>query len=104
MKRDEALKFLPIIEAWGNGKVIQFRDGNYVWHDNVSDTLAFCSDCDEYRIKEDKLQPLREVVKILTIHIEVASTNKDDLEAHNLAAIQQRVISFIKDAEKNDGR
>ena len=57
MKREEAKELLPIIQAWAEGKNIQFlSDGE--WHDiNQSDFTCYP---DKYRIKpEPKYRPFK---------------------------------------------
>ena len=61
MKQHEAKQFLPIIQAWADGKTIQWRETptSGQWHDYLSVGLCnFSGSADEYRIKpEPKLRP-----------------------------------------------
>lgn len=56
MTREKIKKLLPILEAYANGKVIQFycRNSEPHWQDVQSDDLiAFSEDATRYRIKPE---------------------------------------------------
>lgn len=53
MTRQEAVEFLPIIKAYSEGKIIQFRAFNIDKWDDLSTNLSFGNIPDKYRIKED---------------------------------------------------
>ena len=61
MTREEAKEFLPIIEAFSEGKTIQYRyKGRNIWEDDgkMKSNLNFLASTYEYRIKpESKYVP-----------------------------------------------
>ena len=60
MKQHEAKQFIPIIQAWADGKTIQWRETptSSQWHDySNKGSCNFSGSADEYRIKpEPKLR------------------------------------------------
>lgn len=57
MTRDEAKQLLPIIQAYAEGKKIEYRifeGGQPVWHDY--DEHCFTSSPDRYRIKPEPIE------------------------------------------------
>ena len=61
MTREEAKEYLPIMQAFAEGKDIQIRnitdDG---WDDINDDRMSFCAKAEAYRIKsEPKYRPFR---------------------------------------------
>lgn len=59
MTREEAKKLLPIIQAFAEGKAIQFRTNNRPWVDLLDNDLRI-SNLYEYRIKpEPKYRPFK---------------------------------------------
>ena len=58
MKREEVKDFLPVIQAYAEGKVIQIKNHDGSWEDVGVNDLDFCCSPDEYRIKpEEKRRP-----------------------------------------------
>jgi hypothetical protein len=56
MNRENAIKLIPIIQAFANGKIIEYNDLNGNWVSNKE--LGFNDDFNRYRIKsEPKLVP-----------------------------------------------
>ena len=59
MTREEAKEMLPIIQAWADGKTIQFRTNNRSWVDLLDNDLEMNA-LFEYRIKpEQKYRPFK---------------------------------------------
>ena len=59
MTRKEAKEWLPIIQAWAEGKTIQARTKNRPWFDLLDNKLEIC-ELFEYRIKpEPKYRPFK---------------------------------------------
>lgn len=57
MKQTEAAAFLPIIQAWAEGKTIQYN-GLRGWEDcKVDETLSFVDTLEHYRIKPEPPKP-----------------------------------------------
>lgn len=64
MNREQAKKLLPIIQAWVNGKVIQYRhrSENQDWHDSndqavgYSESIQFQWTTYEFRIKPETIE------------------------------------------------
>ena len=61
MTREEAKEYLPIMQAFAEGKDIQIRnitdDG---WDDINDDRMSFCAKAEAYRIKpEPKCRPFK---------------------------------------------
>jgi hypothetical protein len=55
--RNDALQFIPLIEAWARGKVIQGRiSGTDDWFDYTVDNLALSGKVGNYRIKPKKVK------------------------------------------------
>ena len=52
MTREEAKELLPIIQAFAEGKTIQFRTNNRSWIDLLDNKLEICEPF-EYRIKPE---------------------------------------------------
>jgi len=52
MLKEEAKDFLPIIQAWADGKTIQLQESNCVWVD--ANCLDFSRPLCRYRIKPEK--------------------------------------------------
>lgn len=85
MTREDAGKWVPIIQAYSEGKEIQFRGMGGIW--STMNYLAFKEDVNEYRIKpEPKLRPwkpeesplgmwLREKRRADSIHYLVLAVN-----------------------------
>lgn len=69
MKRDEAKKLLPVIQAFAEGKVVQMKDSKGSWIHNPSPTF---SPVYEYRIKPEPLECW--VVKSREVGTEVYET------------------------------
>ena len=60
MTREEAKKYLPIIQAYIDGKQIQWLDETGRWHDTNDKLLTFYSPPSNYRIKpETKYRPFK---------------------------------------------
>lgn len=60
MTREEAKKYLPIIQAYIDGKQIQWLDETGRWHDTNDKLLTFYSPPSNYRIKsEPKYRPFQ---------------------------------------------
>ena len=58
MTREEAKELLPIMQAFAEGKVIQFRCKTGEWLDIINDEFDFILSPDDYRIKpEPKYRP-----------------------------------------------
>ena len=58
MTREEAKNLLPIIQAFADGRAIEFLNNDDIWEEN-DDTL-FCSALNRYRIKpESKYRPFK---------------------------------------------
>jgi hypothetical protein len=56
MNRNRAKELLPIIQAFADGKAIQFRvSEDYPWSEGASDCLTFGHDM-EYRIKPESME------------------------------------------------
>jgi hypothetical protein len=51
MSREKAKELLPIIQAYAEGKVIQFRQADGVWIDLGLATMVFKGDAEDYRVK-----------------------------------------------------
>lgn len=65
MTREEAKEWLPIIQAWAEGKPIQYQTDSGSWSDIIKD-LYTGNHPSKYRIKpESKYQKLVEQVAIL---------------------------------------
>lgn len=61
MTREHWKNLLPIIEAFANGKEVQFRKNSGDWSDILPEDSPFNYGPDRYRIKpEPKLRPWRE--------------------------------------------
>ena len=59
MRRNEAKELLPIIQAFAEGKTIQVKAIDGMWHDD-EDVLKFDSSPQNYRIKlEPKCRPFK---------------------------------------------
>ena len=59
MRRNEVKELLPIIQAFAEGKTIQVKAIDGMWHDD-EDTLKFDSSPQNYRIKsEQKYRPFK---------------------------------------------
>ena len=57
MTREEAKKLVPIIQAYVEGKTIQYQTGDGMWM-NMSNVVAFSDIADHYRVKpEPKYRP-----------------------------------------------
>ena len=66
MTREEAKELLPIIQAFTEGKAIQFRTENRPWVDLLDNKLTICG-VFEYRIKpESQYRPFKSVKECLT--------------------------------------
>ena len=60
MTREEAKKYLPIIQAYIDGKQVQWLDETGRWHDANDKLLTFYSSPSNYRIKpEPKYRPFK---------------------------------------------
>lgn len=61
MTREEAKKLLPIIQAYADGKTIQYRNAECEWEDvSIEENLSFTDNPSEYRIKsEPKYRPFK---------------------------------------------
>ena len=60
MTREEAKKYLPIIQAYIDGKQVQWLDETGRWHDANDKLLTFYSPPSNYRIKpEQKYRPFK---------------------------------------------
>ena len=60
MTREEAKKYLPIIQAYIDGKQVQWLDETGKWHDVNDELLTFYSPPSNYRIKpESKYRPFK---------------------------------------------
>ena len=60
MTREEAKKYLPIIQAYIDGKQVQWLDETGRWHDANDKLLTFYSPPSNYRIKpEPKYRPFK---------------------------------------------
>ena len=60
MTREEAKKYLPIIQAYIDGKQVQWLDETGRWHDANDELLTFYSPPSNYRIKpESKYKPFK---------------------------------------------
>ena len=60
MTREEAKELLPIIQAFADGKVIQFRCKTGEWLDIINNEFDFILSPDDYRIKpEPKYRPFK---------------------------------------------
>lgn len=60
MTREEAKKLLPIIQAFAEGKTIQFRCKTGEWLDIINNEFDFILSPDDYRIKpEQKYRPFK---------------------------------------------
>ena len=59
MTREEAKELLPIIQAYAEGKTIQYRNVVCEWEDvTIEEDLSFADNPSEYRIKpEPKYRP-----------------------------------------------
>jgi hypothetical protein len=56
MNKENAHKFLPLIQAWVDGKNLQYReyDDTSYWEDFEKDEeISFCDDPEKYRIKPE---------------------------------------------------
>jgi len=51
MNREQAKKLLPIIEAFANGEVIQYKFASGEWRELDFDDYRFDSNTENYRIK-----------------------------------------------------
>lgn len=56
MTREEAKQFLPIIQAWADGKVIQIKDSTSNWED-VKQLSIYFNKPSDYRIKLEQSEP-----------------------------------------------
>lgn len=64
MTREEAKKLLPIIQAFAEGKTIQYKNNYDTWRSvsNENSSMLFDKDPSKYRIKpEPKYRPFRTV-------------------------------------------
>ena len=60
MTRENAKKLLPIIQAWIDGKTIQFKDVTSEWKDIDKHSIYFDRHPSDYRIKpEVKYRPFK---------------------------------------------
>lgn len=55
MRQSDALAFLPLIKAWGEGKTIQLISGG-CWTDLKKDLLNFHYSVNQYRIKPETIK------------------------------------------------
>jgi hypothetical protein len=56
MNKENAHLFLPLIQAWVDGKNLQYRqyDNTSYWEDFEKDEeISFCDDLEKYRIKPE---------------------------------------------------
>jgi len=56
MNKENAHLFLPLIQAWVDGKNLQYREYDYTsyWEDFEKDEeISFCDDPEKYRIKPE---------------------------------------------------
>ena len=54
MTRKEAKELLPIIQAYAEGKTIQYRSEEFGWEDvSIEENLSFTDNLSEYRIKPE---------------------------------------------------
>ena len=61
MTREEAKKLLPIIQAFAEGKTIQYKNAECEWEDmSIGENLSFIETPSNYRIKpEPKYRPFK---------------------------------------------
>lgn len=52
MKREEAKAFVPIIEAWAEGEVVQKLGYDGEWRDFDTDEIMWVDELSRYRIKD----------------------------------------------------
>lgn len=59
MTREDAKKLVPIMQAYAEGKTIQYQTGDGMWM-NMSNVVAFSDIADHYRVKpEPKYRPFK---------------------------------------------
>ena len=59
MTREDAKKLVPIMQAYAEGKTIQYQTGDGMWM-NMSNVVAFSDIADHYRVKpEPKCRPFK---------------------------------------------
>ena len=123
MNRQQAKKLLPIIQAFAEGKTIQYRHGDVDWVDVAPyGTLSFSDDISKYRIKsKQKYRPFKDaeecwnemlkhqpfgwlkddVIQLYNI-INITTSDKDDVEhlkesnkfKYELIQHQQKLIKY----------
>ena len=59
MTREDAKKLVPIMQAYAEGKTIQYQTGDGMWM-NMSNVVAFSDIAEHYRVKpEPKYRPFK---------------------------------------------
>ena len=96
MTREEAKKYLPIIQAYIDGKQVQWLDETGRWHDANDKLLTFYSPPSNYRIKPElKYRPFKTKeecwqemlkhqpfgwIKDVSKYVEIVGVYKNDIE------------------------
>lgn len=99
MNRQQAKEFLPIIQAFAEGKIIQIKALDGLWHDDNGGDIRFYANPKNYRIKPvQKYRPFKNKkecweemlkhqpfgwVKDASVMCNVVSIIKDGVIAHN---------------------
>lgn len=99
MNRQQAKEFLPIIQAFAEGKIIQIKALDGLWHDDEGGDIRFYANPKNYRIKPvQKYRPFKNKkecweemlkhqpfgwVKYASVMCNVVSIGEDGVIAHN---------------------
>ena len=89
MKREHASKFIPLVKAFGEGKTIQYRDGQGHWLD--INNPSFGNEPEDYRVKPEATEIVRWVTAHNTDHssdrvIVYTSVYEPQAVAHSIGA------------------
>ena len=105
MTREQAKEFLPLIEAFAEGKTIQFNGGVYGWKDSSEPTWDTSI---EYRIKpEPKFRPYKNAgeflqamkehgpyIKINNFYQPALSVRNEGIVVNHLSVMYKELSSF----------
>lgn len=99
MNRQQAKEFLPIIQSFAEGKIIQIKALDGLWHDDNGDDIKFSANPKNYRIKPlQKYRPFKNKkecweemlkhqpfgwVKDASVMCNVINIREDGVIAHN---------------------
>ena len=105
MIRENAKELLPIIQAFAEGKVIQFRCKTGEWLDIINDEFDFILSPDDYRIKpEPKYRPFKNQEECWNEMLKHQPFGwvKDEYKYVNIVGVHKTGIEFSPDID-NDG-